>query len=959
MIIDKLKQIKLILEHTETVVFRWKNQAHWPVWLVTRNVEKLCGYHEQDFLSAKIFYEQLVHPDDRQRVYQEVQNMLAQKEVKFFKQQYRIITKTGVIKWLQDETHIIYNSAGQVLFLEGLVHDISEIKNLELQLQERLKELNCLFSIAQLIQNPALDHQTVCEEVVKQVTKAMQYPNLAQVKLICMRQNYGEKEIANTKNCLFSTLANESTFVQLMVAYPIDQYDFFLPEEQNLLDNIIRQLSLWLAADEGKRYKEKIAQQNKLLLDLHQKAAASNEKDFYDFALSELLALSQSQAVAMYRLEDENYRQVNSQHLDEKLIFPDFLAKTLVENWLENSQLGSYLSCVKPVPDWLTAASFNLVIPIFGNHHLHVLLILAGKKHPYEEADYHLVEFIIKEAIKLITHQKDIEKLRQLAAAFQSTADGISITDLNLVILDVNPAFEKITGYSKAEVLNKNPNVLKSGHQDKLFYNDLWQTLLKTGSWRGELWNRRKDGRIYPEILTINTIHDDHQQPKGYVAIFSDLSSKKALEKQLMYLTHHDPLTGLVNRTTLLIQLEQLLERSNKNQKIAVLLLDIDHFKYINDSLGHIAGDSVLQEISQRLKELLNKQGLLSRISGDEFVIVLDAVRNIFDITSFIIRLRNIFNVAFNVDEKKLFFTVSIGISIYPDNSDNAEVLPKQADTAMYCAKEEGRNSYHFYADELGALASEHIFFENALRQAIENKQFSLVYQPQFNLATRKLTGLEVLLRWQHPELGQVSPSKFIPIAEETALILEIGLWVLEQACQQGEKWHRQGYQFGKLAVNVSGRQLLEDDFTNQVKTVLTKTGFPADLLELEITEGFIMENPEKNINKLNLLKEIGIEIAIDDFGTGYSSLSYLKRLPIDKLKIDQSFVRDLPENLHDQAIAKAVIALGQALDLKILAEGVENAAQGKFLSEAGCQEVQGYFYGKPQRAEDIEMIWS
>jgi diguanylate cyclase (GGDEF)-like protein/PAS domain S-box-containing protein len=551
------------------------------------------------------------------------------------------------------------------------------------------------------------------------------------------------------------------------------------------------------------------------------------------------------------------------------------------------------------------------------------------------------------------------EKLQEAAAFFRSTAEGVLVTDLNGTILNVNPAFTEITGYSRAEILGKNPRMLKSGRHNESFYRDLWTALKTQGNWRGEIWNRRKNGSIYPELLTISTVENDQGQPTSYVAVFSDISTVKRSEERLNYLAHHDPLTDLPNRLLFNDRLSQSIQSAMRhNQTLAVVFIDLDRFKHINDSMGHAVGDRLLQQLAQRLKKALRQSDTVARISGDEFVILLNDIKSSTHATVAVERLMDIFQTPFNLEGKEIHMTSSMGISIFPHDAMEPGTLLRNADTAMYQAKQEGRNLYRFYAEEMTTAASEYVLMENSLRVALKQQQFYLVYQPQVDLRSNRFVGIEALLRWHHPELGQISPVQFIPLAEQTGLIREIGAWVLQTACHQGKVWLDRGLEFGRIAVNVAGPQLKQGDFVQVVRDALEQSGLPAKYLGLEVTEGFVMDRPGERIEQLELLRGMGIQINIDDFGTGYSSLSYLKRLPIDKLKIDKSFVRDIPQSANDMAISEAIIALGKALEMKIIAEGVETQEQAVFLRDMGCHQAQGYFYSKPISPEDIEILF-
>jgi diguanylate cyclase (GGDEF)-like protein/PAS domain S-box-containing protein len=540
-------------------------------------------------------------------------------------------------------------------------------------------------------------------------------------------------------------------------------------------------------------------------------------------------------------------------------------------------------------------------------------------------------------------------RVRQAAQVFSSTVEGVTITDLEGTILDVNDAFCRITGFSRDEALGRNPRILQSGRHDAAYYKAMWQSLVRKGYWRGEIWNRRKDGLVYPATLTISQVRDDSGTPTGYVAVFADITASKQTEERLQHLAHHDPLTELPNRLLFSARLEQGVKHAARlRQRMALLFVDLDRFKHVNDSLGHAAGDSLLQQLAQRLRGVVRADDTVARISGDEFVVLLDNVESADNVTVVVRKIMSTFDEPFVVERHEVSLTCSIGISLYPDDGDEAGILLRNADAAMYRAKDGGRNTYQFYAAEMTTAAFEHVFLENALRGAIRQRQFELLYQPQFDLGDGSLVGFEALVRWHHPQQGTVLPGRFIPIAEQTGLIREIGAWVLDEACRQARSWLDAGLCFGRIAVNVSGSEIQHEDYAALVAQALDRHQLAARYLELEVTESFVMAHTDEGLRQLAALNDIGVTIAIDDFGTGYSSLAYLKSLPVDTLKVDRSFVRDIPADGDDMAIAEAIIALGRALNLNIIAEGIETAEQANFLRRRGCRQGQGFFLTEP-----------
>jgi diguanylate cyclase (GGDEF)-like protein/PAS domain S-box-containing protein len=547
---------------------------------------------------------------------------------------------------------------------------------------------------------------------------------------------------------------------------------------------------------------------------------------------------------------------------------------------------------------------------------------------------------------------------RQAASVFENTIEGIMITDSNAVITAVNPAFEQITGYAEQEVVGKNPNILHSGRQLADFYQEMWTKLQNTGSWQGEIWNRKKDGEVYPGWLAISTIKDENDNIINYVGVFSDISDIKQAQGDLAFISYHDPLTDLPNRRLFYEHLSHAISRAARTvSNMALMFIDLDRFKHVNDSLGHNIGDELLALVAQRLAEIMRGNDTISRIGGDEFTILIEDMASSHEASTIAEKLINGFSLPFITNGHELFISPSIGISIYPEDGTEPDILLKNADAAMYRAKEQGRNSYKFYAPAMSDSAHEKVSMETSIHHAMNNDEFRLYYQPQYDLRSGKLVGAEALLRWNSQAHGEIPPARFIPIIEESSTILRLGDMIMDMACKQSRSWTDKGYSLDRLAINISGRQIQQNDFVQKVAAILEKNGIQGDMLDFEITEGFIMRQARTEIESLNQLRSMGISLSIDDFGTGYSSLSYLKLLPVDTLKIDQSFVRDIGQDSNDEAIARAIIALGHSLGLKVIAEGVETECQNTFLRDEGCDQIQGFLRSRPLPAAEFEKL--
>jgi len=558
--------------------------------------------------------------------------------------------------------------------------------------------------------------------------------------------------------------------------------------------------------------------------------------------------------------------------------------------------------------------------------------------------------------IRDVTEQKkSADQLRLSERIFKSNNEGIVITDSNTRILRVNEAFLRITNYSENEVVGEKINILSSGLQDNKFYSEMWKSILQQGHWQGEILNRRKSGEIYPEWLSISSIYDINKEVVNYVGIFSDITDKKRIEERIYHMAHYDELTGLLNRSSFNIELVNAIEEANNNStSFVILYLDLDHFKKINDTLGHPVGDKLLQIIAGRLKDMLRSADIVCRIGGDEFVVLLTDVNHPEYASNIAKNIIEKLSHPIELERRELFIGSSIGIAVYPQDANNADDLVRNADAALFRAKKYGRNNYQFYLKEMNAKASEHLELESQLHHALDLDEFVLYYQPQIDLEQHKVIGVEALIRWVHPELGVMSPGEFIPLLEETGMIIPVGEWVLYHACLQAKSWLESGVGEIRIAVNISPHQFLYSDIVNSVKDVLNTTGLPPYLLELEITEGSIMTDVEENIRHLQQLSDMGIKLSIDDFGTGYSSLAYLKRLPIDTLKIDRSFVRNMHSDKDDENIVTAIISLGKNLNIRVIAEGVEDTRHLKKLKWLDCDEVQGYFISRPLSEKDL-----
>jgi len=549
-----------------------------------------------------------------------------------------------------------------------------------------------------------------------------------------------------------------------------------------------------------------------------------------------------------------------------------------------------------------------------------------------------------------ITSRKAREdQLRMAAMVFETSSEAIVVTDAENTIKLVNPSFEKITGYDADEVLGKTPAILKSGRHDNSFYQALWDTLYAMGRWQGEVWNRRKNGQVYPEWLSIALVKDEHQQVIEHVAVFSDISERKKAEDKIQWQANFDHLTQLPNRTLFIDRLKQFISTSKREKKyFALLFMDLDRFKVVNDTLGHSAGDQLLKMVAKRLQQNLSESDTIARIGGDEFTILLARIKTIHDAALVAERLISILGKVFIIEDSEVFIGSSIGITIYPDDADDDTSLIRNADMAMYHAKENGRNTYRFYTQSMNEKMLIRMQLEKDLHHAIEDNELFLEYQPIIDAKSQEVLGAETLVRWLHPTKGRLAPDQFIAIAEETGIIGQLGEWVLNQALTELANWHKAGHSHLYIAVNVSSAQRQLGLTADKIQESLNQAGLAAQYLTLEITESLLMEHTEESLSWLLSLKQTGLKLSIDDFGTGFSSLSYLRRFPVDTLKIDKSFIDDVLTQGENTKLVESIISLAHNFDLSVVAEGVEEQSQLEFLEKLECDYIQGYFYSKP-----------
>jgi len=540
--------------------------------------------------------------------------------------------------------------------------------------------------------------------------------------------------------------------------------------------------------------------------------------------------------------------------------------------------------------------------------------------------------------------------------AFDVITEGIMITDKKKNIIMINKGFETITGYSSSEIVGKNPRIMSSGWHDRNFYQSMWKSVLKNDMWQGRIHDRRKNGEVYVQFLSIYSVKDENGQLSHFIGIYNDITEIYDAQNRINRLTHTDNLTSLPNRTSLMIKLKNAIRLASQNNLIlGLMLFDMDNFKKINDSAGHKVGDLLLIQVVEKIKPRIKNLGTMARLGADTFAIVFEKLKQLEDMVYFAQQILGIFEQSFIIDDQEFYISASIGMCHYPEDSHTAETMVQYADVAMNRAKDLGKNRFELYTQAQSERIRNNITIENSLRKAIQNNQLSIYYQPQVDILSGIITGCEALLRWYHPEKGFIPPDIFIPIAEDSGLIGMIEEWLLRETARQIKQWKAHGYQL-IMSVNISNYRFKMRDFVESTRRIIESQQARCEWFELELTERIVMDHKEV-IEKLNQLKGLGFKLSLDDFGTGYSSLAYLKKFNIDKLKIDKSFIQDLPDDAQSRDIVRAIVSLADSLNMASIAEGTETKGQLEFLADLNCKAYQGYFFSKPIPVNEFEKL--
>jgi diguanylate cyclase (GGDEF)-like protein/PAS domain S-box-containing protein len=978
------QQLDAILSASSTVLHRIEvdGTSCRTTW-VSNNIDRLFGYSVEQSLTES-WWERGLHPDDKPSAGNAIELTLKHGH---YRHEYRFYDATGAVRSIRDDLRLLPALVEGRQQIIGAMVDITELKQARSEQEATNDKLKTLFNT--MSEGLVLHDKTGAIVDANQAAEQMLNSSLDEMK--------GNIPHAEHWRTIFE---DGSEFPAEL--YPSNEVLRTAKPVQDVVMGIERgNVQRWLKVNA-----QPLFEQEQLCGALVTIDDISAEVEFRRQLKQRALVMSNLADMAARFLQHSDWLQllrsmmpsisralaVDAIYLYQTSVLQELVSGTLLTHWRRDQkehvrtfkELNNKLSRWYPAIEQLAKGNIvagqatemdAMLQPVLKRFRVQAIALmpvmvdglwwgLLGVEQHHSCREWNQVELdalnLLATALgNAVKRQQFESSLQQAAAVFESTREGIMVTDASNRIIQVNQSLLQMLGYQEDEVIGNTPAMFASGRHDQAFYQQMWQELAEQGHWQGEVWNRRKNGEIYPELLSINSILDATQQVSHYVAVFADITQLKASEQELAYLAHHDVLTDLPNRLLMSSRLQNAVDLAKRDQhQFAVLMMDLDRFKYINDSFGHPSGDELLKLVAASLKQRLRDIDTVARFGGDEFIILLEQLHQSEDAARFATQLiKDMSHPWLLSNNAEVRIGASIGISVYPDHGSDGETLLSNADAALYRAKEQGRGRFAYYSDDLTLYARQRIDLEARLRGALAQQQFLVYYQPQTDIKTGQIVGAEALIRWNDPVEGLISPALFIPIAEDTGLIGVIGDWVLTETCRQGALWRKLGLPDLKLAVNLSSHQFSHGDIGARTKEVLQQTGFPAELLELELTESAIMSREQQAEIVLSDLHAMGIKLAIDDFGTGYSSFAHLQRYQLDVLKIDKSFIDDVAHNSESQAIVTAIISMAHILGLKALAEGVEQQAQLDYLSMQGCDYYQGYLRSKPLPAEQFEQL--
>ena len=952
--------------------------------------EQLCqmlGYDVQELM--QLTWLELTHADDVAADTAQFNRILAG-EIDDYNLDKRFIRKDGSVLHSHLAVKCIRNSAGNPEYFVTIIESIETRKRAELalikskealynksiQLRARINELRAIYAISRSSQQ--ITNLTLfMDEVLANLPLGMLYPEDVSICITVNQQKFFSTPYSNPVTSLTRPIKVDMQPVgELMLGYhqyhnETDQEPFY-PEEQELVNTAADLISGYLERKREHEARILFLKRNATLLELNTKTTKLSDSELLKYAIDKIEDLSSSQLAYVHFVNDDQksitasiWSSTTLKYLQTVSEVDNLISKEAVwmnclhqkQSLIDNNHPQSLVKKVLSEENnlWIR----HMTVPIVENDKIVMIVGVGNKDNDYDDSDLALLELIANHCWALLQRNRSQRQLELHAEVFRNSREAVIITDASKNIISVNSAFTELTGYTAEEVIGQNPKMLSSGKHDHDFYAAMWAQIDNNKRWQGEIWNRKKNGELLPQWLSISSSKNEQGEVTEYIGIALDISDYKSAQERIQHLAYFDSLTNLPNRTLLKDRAQQAISMAKRqNFLVGILFLDLDHFKDINDVMGHLVGDELLVQMANRISSCIRDSDTVSRMGGDEFVVLLNKITSSENVIEVSQKILNYLAEPFQINQRLFKISCSIGASVYPDDGENFDILLQHADTAMYQAKNAGRNTYKLFTDIMDSQRQYQILLRSEMRHALENNQIYIEYQPQYNVENMQIIGVEALVRWCHPTWGILLPNKFIPICEESELIIDLGLYVMREACKQAKRWLEMGHRV-RIAVNISYIQFLRNNLLQLIKDVLIESQLPSELLELELTESILAADPENVLAVVDLLRDEGVYLSIDDFGTGYSSLSYLKRFPVHKLKIDQSFIRDLVNDRDDRIIVSAIINLAKSLEIDSIAEGVETEEQANLLRELGCKKIQGFWLAKPLSVEEMNNLLS